>query len=780
MSKGGGAGKVYFVLYLAVVLELLIIIVERDEAEQGLLKKQKETMRIVESILSQLQSGAGTEGINTRPQDEITILDKSSQDALGKGIQIKSSRTYIVEVGITDVSSELKRKEGETQKEIFERIEKYIRLGNVEEIEYQVFFNSSTDPNNAPEFPLDDDLKKEDVNFTKFNPGQTIQAKDGSSWEFLSLRKLILDSKTVSDRIENYNNVAMSSLEPLYPKDREIQIGPTYAPPGKEDSVFYYSYQHTIKDANKSATDLKKRAFVVNFQPPNRPGWYKLRFASRTNRILGVRADANIKALEEETKINIGTFQLTVRDLLKVKKGLTMMLEKYGPPQFEMLANPANLHKFDEQLKVATDKVGNEPDAASVITKLKLYGYIAKLLAPGLSASFPQNTGAIEFNIRVITPKPQTADPVASLPDVSYSFDQLPAVFEFSISPWRGDGQNIIDGRVIDNNGSNVSGLDMKPVDALAGSGSSQAILGKDKWFRGTVKTALSPGEYTVQVDHKLSGKQDTKTMKLVIFKTGLTPESEKTLRNGLGYLAFFGKKMAVTNAVPTSGLKIKPEQFRTYIYTDQEQQKPPFNGYTIANENGVFLSCQAKNVTLKITWIQPFTNQEIPLFPETKLDIRQEKPRINTMDKQDNVTQSGNRVRVTARGIRIGKPSDGKDQTSTADVEVKAGKATLETRLQGLVDIASEPTIEKDGDLYNVSFDLSVNLPRGTDMINGMVKVPIRAQATNKCAGLQSDWEEKIVSVSFKYEQEKGGRGGRQPSGGTRPAPSGGTRKTK
>ena len=73
MSKGGGAGKVYFVLYLAVVLELLIIIVERDEAEEHLHKKQKEAMRIVESILTQMQSGAGTEGMTTRPQDEITI-----------------------------------------------------------------------------------------------------------------------------------------------------------------------------------------------------------------------------------------------------------------------------------------------------------------------------------------------------------------------------------------------------------------------------------------------------------------------------------------------------------------------------------------------------------------------------------------------------------------------------------------------------------------------------------------------------------------------------------
>lgn len=76
MAKGG-AGKVYFVLYLAVILELLIIIVERDEAEEHLIQKQKESMKIVESILSQLQTGAGTESISTRPQDEITLQDAS-------------------------------------------------------------------------------------------------------------------------------------------------------------------------------------------------------------------------------------------------------------------------------------------------------------------------------------------------------------------------------------------------------------------------------------------------------------------------------------------------------------------------------------------------------------------------------------------------------------------------------------------------------------------------------------------------------------------------------
>jgi hypothetical protein len=81
MARGGGPGKVYFVLYLAVVLELLLIIVERDDAEEHLLKKQKESMRIVQSILSQLQVGAGTEGISTRPKDEITLTEAYMQTA---------------------------------------------------------------------------------------------------------------------------------------------------------------------------------------------------------------------------------------------------------------------------------------------------------------------------------------------------------------------------------------------------------------------------------------------------------------------------------------------------------------------------------------------------------------------------------------------------------------------------------------------------------------------------------------------------------------------------
>jgi len=51
MSERWRSRKSLFRAVLAVVLELMIIIVERDEAEEHLHKKTKEAMRIVESIL---------------------------------------------------------------------------------------------------------------------------------------------------------------------------------------------------------------------------------------------------------------------------------------------------------------------------------------------------------------------------------------------------------------------------------------------------------------------------------------------------------------------------------------------------------------------------------------------------------------------------------------------------------------------------------------------------------------------------------------------------------
>src|SRR6267142_2690844 len=91
-----GSGKVYFVLYLAVVLELLIIIVDRDEAEEGLRKQTKEIQKIVQTILASLQTSGSQ--ISTTPRDEIT-LDPTSTN------KHNEERTYAVTVNVGDTSS---------------------------------------------------------------------------------------------------------------------------------------------------------------------------------------------------------------------------------------------------------------------------------------------------------------------------------------------------------------------------------------------------------------------------------------------------------------------------------------------------------------------------------------------------------------------------------------------------------------------------------------------------------------------------------------------------
>lgn len=415
MSKGG-AGKVYFVLYLAVVLELLIIIVERDEAEEHLHQKQKEAMKIVQSILSQLQAGSGTEGINTRPQDEITIPPPGVNIKEVLGTDIKPYRQYVVDVGVSDVSIDAKKKEGEPEKDYLERLKTLVKLANVAEIEYEIFYNNSQETGFVPPFPSDDWFKNNDIDFSEFEPGNNIIDEEmGAEWKFLGSQRLFMNDELTYDAIDK-QNAAKDPMHPVY-TERKMN-GPAMSPPGvPEDSIFYYSPKESLLASGIVGTrgTLDKRAFVVNFQPPNQAGWYKLRFVSRTNRILGVRATEKVDDLDDKATVNIGTVQLKIKDLKTVKKELEIKLDKYNVPEGKLLTEPNGLKLFDEKLEAAKDLASNEMNAVEVIGNIRLYGYIVKLLTPGQSANFDQNRGSIEYNIRVMTPKPKIAEPVINM-----------------------------------------------------------------------------------------------------------------------------------------------------------------------------------------------------------------------------------------------------------------------------------------------------------------------------------------------------------------------------
>jgi len=94
MSKGGGAGKVYFILYLAVLLELLIIIVERDDAEDELRKEKEELLRktkriqlIAETIINSLR-GAPT-AVSSTSDQSMVLGDKNEEKGREFNIRIR-------------------------------------------------------------------------------------------------------------------------------------------------------------------------------------------------------------------------------------------------------------------------------------------------------------------------------------------------------------------------------------------------------------------------------------------------------------------------------------------------------------------------------------------------------------------------------------------------------------------------------------------------------------------------------------------------------------------
>lgn len=755
MSKGG-AGKVYFVLYLAVVLELLIIIVERDEAEEHLHKKQKEAMKIVQSILSQLQSGSGTEGINTRPQDEITIPPPGVNIKEVLGIDIKSERRYIVEVGVTDVSSNASRMEGEEQKEYLERLEKLMSLANVEDLEYQIFYNSSLETGAVPPFPSNDYFKDENIDFTKFDLGKAvIDPETNVAWEFVGIQKIKMDHEATFKSLD-MANISKDLMHPIYSEDRLIK-GPTYGPTNiPEDSIFHYSIPETrlASGIYGDRGTLSKRAFVVNFQPPSKAGWYKLRFVSKTNRILGVRSDQKVEELDNEATVNIGTVQLKVKDLIKVKSELERKLEKYEVPTADVLTSAGGFREFDNQIDKAKTLASKEEDAGDLIGNIRLYGYIVKLLTPGQSQNFDQNKGDIEFNIRVQTPKVEVADPVINIANNFYRFDKGKINFKMNISPYQGNN-NIVRGTIHDaaagSSSQPVANITFKPVAGITPTNGGIAD------YIGTVDKELlagtngGPRNYIIKVTHQLQGKSDTKEPQLVVFPA-LVEDKIRALQATVNVLAVYGQQLFF-NFEPPSGNKIQPEQFGYYFKTDADSQERGLTtGLNATRADNLYFSADMKKASLRIVWTDPITKNEVDIFPKYDFNIKQSEPGISSIGMQTNLSVDGDAVKVRLSGINVTSPNIGKEGSDEkASVDVTLGNPQV--RIPGY-SIVGKPTITIKGGQAQIDFTLRGE-PDDDGNIRGTVVITGNASAINPVNGAQSNPAPFNINVNVKTKAE-------------------------
>lgn len=729
MSKGG-AGKVYFVLYLAVILELLIIIVERDEAEEHLVKRQKESMKIVESILSQLQAGAGSEGIGTRPQDEITLKTSDLDPEVAR--LIDDDREYLVDVGVVDVSGEIEKVKADGRlepKDKTARFKELVDLANVKDLQYQIFYNPSSDVV-MPLFPSEDTLRL----MEKKQPFK--EARDiGDGWRLEMVRQIQLDEKATKQKPGVHEEDLYK--QPVYGKySPDFMVGnlQEYAPPGiPTDSVFRYSQGKTDTLAMLNGNKYKKRTFSVMYKPPQKPGWFKLRFTSQTSRILGIRSPEgmNTREISDDEKVNIGTVQLKVKDLRLVKKELVRDLETMNVPSVDDLADgKVTLADFKEKLETALQAAQKSSDEKirEKSGKIELYGYIAQLLAPNQSENFDQNKGSMVFSLHVVKLPPQKQPPaiVVIYDEDTRSFDKLQkTIIRFEAGPYQPTKPPTV---------TSVPPLPWKVVD-LGVSGSSTASgaasagdAGKTRKYQLVLEQPAQAGDYTITVSHSNErGQSDSKECRMKVYESRIANEEDiKSNLTGFQY----GDKFIPMPIEPASGNSIKPGEFILSGVLGTGDQLPDTRGFTIPDGSAKCIPATAQNLSFRVAWEFPRTGEKVVLL-EVDGKATQKKAKITNVGTTDPGFDRKNPI-VRAIGIKVSKPQLSCEATATlkdikANPKINSKQTSLPTGYSaGMADVSV------DGDGYAITVPIQGPAIRPGRFDGGTVVVTLTLKVTN------------------------------------------------
>jgi hypothetical protein len=726
MSKGS-AGKVYFVLYLAVILELLIIIVERDEAEDHLRKREREAREIIQDILGQMQVGPGNENLTSRINDEISLL--SDEAVSMSGIPYKKYRTYNVEVGVNDGSGV---NIVPTRQDTLNHYILLRRLTNAQTLDYEVLYTTSE----AAELPA-------------------LDSSNDARWKPLGAMTLALDTAQMQQNSEWRKPIYQQQFANAGSEELFRAITPSVK---GADTAFAYNFGETEKIAASKGGKYTKRVFTVNFQP-TQPGWYKLRFGSRTNRIMGVSGEASsFDDISDDARVNIGSMQLTVKKLRKVQQMLQRELESYGTPPMDALIaakNEEQTKAFFDQMEAAKAKVRREKAnenslAQEICRKIDLYADVAKLIAPNKSQYFSQNAGAMEINVRVTKPPVAIVKANIALPKDVYLFDQLTPRFRFTAGPFYGN--NLPKGEIVSADGKSAP-LVIEPV-ALADNSPKAASLvasnkGKSIEFTARALQALPKGTYTIRMKHTSQGDETQQETQMRIYPSQLTVQSRRILEGRLKSL-FFGSTLAIT-LEPDAGGTLPPNEFRTFVgLSTSPQPVAPSIGLTAK----LPLEAKAKSAWVRLTWISPFTGEEVEILPKLEQPVKQREPDIDMMKVAvTGMDGDWRELRVQISGIQV--------SPSVVDVGNKYGTpenlenvsivgAALENTAD--VELISSDLKDLGNGLYSAIFKVRSILEKQPKEMSANIKFSIYAGMRNTLNGTPSKQASFETSIPFAY----------------------------
>ncbi len=328
----------------------------------------------------------------------------------------------------------------------------------------------------------------------------------------------------------------------------------------------------------------------------------------------------------------------------------------------------------------------------------------------------------------------------------SYSiFDKSTLVYPIEIFPYVNDKINIVSANLIDIKGDTIESLELENNENYPSN------LDGEKHYLLKAKNQLPEGMYMIEIIHQIDDIVKRETILLNVFRTGL----EETNRNLIdGYFknySYYGNYQII-NAIPTSYLNIKADQFRIEFLTDKDNQRPPVRGLNITRDNNFFFDANSNSASLRIYWQNPYFDEQVDLY-KNSVDIRQKAPTINTLNMQEEPPSgTEKRIRLRVRNLKFLDPDIGGEGRPQINVFVdKTAKCAVEGYS------ASEPQLYLDDDSYIVELELNGNLPKGETKVKGTVSFNINAQATNPINGKVSSVESKAINLRINFEPKKG-----------------------
>ncbi len=618
MSKGG-AGKVYFVLYLAVILELLIIIVERDEAEEHLIRKQKEAEEIVEAVMAQLNTGFGASGVNALPQDEITLLDPAVLSGVSERDRPKDERTYQVRVSTVKIKDILGDDLPDDLAAKRKRVKEIIQLFNVQDLKLLDTLNETNQVENL--FLKINDLwinQKADEVINKIGAKRSISDAYGDSYEFL---------KAITPDSLSYG--------------------------GDVSTTTSFRFSPHLTTMDKAAFENGIKVFEYTFKQKS-PGLYRVNLSSKTNNILGVSGLDDKKGDNPEDVISIGTIQLTRKQLAKVEDRLQ---QTFGS-KVEALCN-----KFETVDAFTYQQYSQEMDAevatmdyakigvkskSDMLRRAELLKNITVLLH-GDANQMEQNNPTFRFEVFVKKPTIERAEPcIADLLNSQRVLSGVSkVVIPFTVNNYRG----VLPAVTVTPSDVAVKVIPLGQAAQAAGGARNQPF---EIHVEG-VSTTGGPKTYTVKFTNiKLCDESEENVSTIAVFPSELANKGAMDIL--LDKRVTIGKKLRLP-VNPSAGGEIPANQYEM-SYTLNGQ----VNTFQGTNPLQVEVPCVPKStnsLNVKVKWrYKPIGSQyteDVVLYDKTVSQARQGAPEIDLSKSSE--SWDAKALKLIVSGIKIESP---------------------------------------------------------------------------------------------------------------------------